>query len=108
MVLPQEQGILVAGLSAAAFGGLITCWCAWLECKVADKKNLARRLLREAAARPSTADGAELVFETHAAATSAAEPVDPRDDGAGVCFGREHGPIYHSAAPENLGFVSIV
>lgn len=110
MALPQEQGLLVAGLSAAAFGGLITCWCAWLECKVADKQNLARRLLREAArprATTATADGAELVFETDAAVTSA-EPVDPGDTGAGVCSRREKGPVYHSAAPEALAFESFV
>lgn len=41
----QEYAVLIAGLSAGAFGGVLTCWCAWLEYRVVMREKLAKRLV---------------------------------------------------------------
>lgn len=105
MALPQSYGVLVAGLSAGAVGGLLTAWCAWLEYRHVMSERLACALVLDAAPA-SRLDDAQLVFDV-APASQLEEPVHEEESGGGV-WGRSEDPVYHSAAPDILEFDSLV
>ena len=109
MALPQSYGMLVAGLSAGAVGGLLTAWCAWLEYRVVMSERLACALALDVAPA-SRLDDAQLVFGV-APASQLEAPArlssEEEDSGGGV-WGRAEEPVYHSAAPDILAFDSPV